>query len=123
MGVLTLATILAANDLKRETVAVPEWGGDVLVQELSATHREEVFALTHGKTDIERGRVFRRAILARALVDENGAPMFSDAEGLNVAAPIDSLMAKSAAVVDRLAEVALKLSGLGQSAEGDAKNA
>lgn len=114
--ILNLSAISAAHDLKREQVAVPEWNGAVLVQELSAAQREEVFALTHGKTDIERGRVFRRAILARALVDGQGALMFDDTT-------IDVLMGKSAAVVDRLAEAALKLSGLGQTAEGDAKNA
>ena len=40
MPILNKAAILAAEDLKTETVAVPEWGGEVRVRTLTGTERD-----------------------------------------------------------------------------------
>lgn len=42
MGILTREAILAAaSDLRTKVVAVPEWGGDVVVGEMSGTDRDD----------------------------------------------------------------------------------
>ncbi len=48
MPTLNRDQALAAQkrELKRETVPVPEWGGDVIVRELSAKERDEYEAST-----------------------------------------------------------------------------
>lgn len=115
MGALSREAILAADDLKVETVAVSEWGGDVIVRELTAAQRQALFDAMHGKPDTERSSIFRRMVLSAALVDDAGARLFDEAS-------IDTLFAKSGQVIDRIAEVAVRLSGLGKDAEGDAKN-
>ncbi len=40
MNILTKEAILAADDLPRETVLMPEWGGDVYVRTMSGTDRD-----------------------------------------------------------------------------------
>ena len=40
MNILSKDAILAADDLPRETVHVPEWGGDVYVRTMSGTDRD-----------------------------------------------------------------------------------
>ena len=41
MKALTRDEILGADDLKTESVKVPEWGGTVLVRELTGAERDE----------------------------------------------------------------------------------
>ena len=41
MAILTREAILGAQDLKRQTVAVKEWGGEVILTELTADRRLE----------------------------------------------------------------------------------
>jgi hypothetical protein len=116
VGILTKDSILAAVDLKRETVPVPEWGGDVVVQELCGTDRD-AFETSLFKGEGE-ARVFvtenmRARLVVRCLVDGEGKRLFSDADAA-------ALGAKNAAVIDRLYDVAQRLSGLGQKALGNA---
>ena len=40
MNILSKEAILAADDLPREKVNVPEWGGEVLVRTMSGTDRD-----------------------------------------------------------------------------------
>lgn len=64
--------------MKRKTVNVPEWGGKVLVQELSA---EALEALAGKDLPV---MAYRAHLVALCVVDEGGAPLFSveDVEGL-----------------------------------------
>ena len=41
MAILTREAILGAQDLKRQTVAVKEWGGEMILTELTADRRLE----------------------------------------------------------------------------------
>jgi len=116
MGLLSRAAILTAADLKSEEVEVPEWGGAVRVQELTAGRRQDLFSAMAGLSDAERSRLFRRTVLQASLVDETGACIFDESS-------IDMLLGKSAVVIDRVMAVALRLSGLGAEGEAAAKNA
>lgn len=102
---LTKDAILAAQDLPAEDVDVPEWGGAVRVRGMTAAERDG-FETTcfdgKGKLIVPN---FRAQLVARCVVDEAGARIFGDAE-------IDVLGGKSGAAVDRLFDVALRLSGM-----------
>jgi hypothetical protein len=64
--VLTAADIIAANDRKRELVEIPEWGGSVYVQEISAADAE---AIAENASVVE--------FCAMCICDEKGKLLFS----------------------------------------------
>ena len=102
--------ILKANDLKTETVAVPEWGGEVLVRMMTGTARDKFEEQTFfagrkkgGKTEVSFDNI-RARLVAAVLVDEEGNLLFSPSD-------IAELGKKSAAALDRIFTVAQKLNG------------
>lgn len=106
---LTKEQILAADDLPREEVQVPEWGGSVWIQAMDGTARDAWEAEVFGfKGDDDRARPNKRAsLVVRCLADENGKRLFSDEEILEVGS-------KHFAILERLAAVALRVNGLGK---------
>jgi hypothetical protein len=109
MAILNKDQILAAQDLQRETIAVPEWGGEVIIQQLSAEQSEALV-----KSNNENSENFAVALLALSLIDESGAPLFTTDS-------ITDLKHKSAVVIANLVKVCTKINGL--DAETAAKNA
>ena len=106
---LTREQILAADDLARETVMVPEWSGTVTVRAMTGAERDEfeqaVYREVDGKPETER-RNFRAQLLSRTIADDRGERMFT-------AADVEALGRKSARALDRLLPVARRLNGLG----------
>lgn len=116
MAALSREAILAVEDIKREQVPVPEWGGDVFVRGLTGTERD-AFETSLWTGDGE-GKKFkaeniRAKLLVRSLVDESGQRLFRDEDEA-------ALGGRNAAVLDRLFDVAQRLSGLGKK---DVENA
>lgn len=123
MPVLGRAQILSAADLKQERVDVPEWGGEVIVQELSAAAAVKFMAMSMSAVDLET-RAIRNAsemfdlyvwVAAHAIVDEEGNRLFEGDEG------VAALARKKLDPVRRIAEVAMNLSGLQRKAAEDVK--
>lgn len=116
MTILNKQAILAAQDLKTEDVAVPEWGGSVRVRTLTGAERD---AFESGLVEKDGQRNFanmRARLLALAIVDENGVRVFDEGDAL-------LLGGKSASALERLFSVAQRLNGIGGEAEADtAKN-
>jgi hypothetical protein len=100
---LSRVAILAAVDIHTETVSVPEWGGSVTVRGLTGTERDAFEQRCHETSYAN----VRANLLAFSLVDENGKRLFSLED-------VQALGAKSAAPLDRLFDVARRLSGIGQ---------
>lgn len=107
MSVLTKDQILAAVDLPREEVSVPEWGGAVVVRGLTGKERDQFEAsLVDGKDKNKTNlNNIRARLVALTLVDSKDNRLFSDED-------VEKLGAKSAQVLDRLFETAQRLSGL-----------
>jgi hypothetical protein len=108
MGYLSKAAILGASDLQTQDVHVPEWGGDVRVRGLTGTERdafEATIAQRKGKDVKMNFQNARARLVSLSAVDESGERLFSDAD-------VVALGGKSAAALDRLFAVAMKLSGL-----------
>lgn len=102
--------ILSANDILREEVEVPEWGGAVLVQGLTGKERDQLEAsMIQGKGKKAQVNLenLRAKLVARTIVDETGTRVFEDAD-------IPALAKKSAAALNRVYEVAQRLSGITQ---------
>ena len=119
MATLTRDQILGADDLKRELVAVPEWGGDVYVRVMTGRERGEFeaeFAEHKGSPAALKG--VRERTVAKTACDEKGSRIFTDDDAA-------ALGGKSAGALDRLFDKALELARIGADEadlEAEAKN-
>lgn len=107
---LSADDILSADDLGAEDVEVPEWGGAVRVQGLTGAERdkfEAAFAVA-GKGSARGYEMVRARLAAACIVDAEGNRLFRGD------ATIRRLGEKSAAALDRVFEVACRLSGLSE---------
>ncbi len=105
---LSREDILAADDIERDRVEVPEWGGTVIVRGLTGTDRdafEEAITQMRGKSVVSNLANFRAKLVARAIVDENDKRMFTDVD-------VTALGKKSAKALQRVFRRAQELSGL-----------
>jgi hypothetical protein len=94
--------ILGAEDLKREEVAVPEWGGSVFVRTMTGSERDRFeAAFVRDKSDT------RARLAAATICDEGGRLLFAPGD-------IEALGRKSAAALERVFAVAMRLSRVGK---------
>ena len=114
MNILSKDAILAADDLPRETVIIPEWGGEVLVRTMSGTDRDAFEASLLEKDG--RMENVRARLVALTLCDSQGDRLFDDSE-------IAALGRKSARALDRVFSVAQRLNGIGTEQAAAAKKA
>ncbi len=100
--------ILSATKLKAETVEVPEWGGSVIVREMTGTERDawEAEIVAAGGLQAAGAMKNARAKLAvRTVVDDEGKRLFTDND-------IEVVGRLSATALDSVFMVAARLSGL-----------
>ncbi len=110
MNYLSKTEILGAKDAQCEDVAVPEWGGVVRVKSLSGREKdvfEASLTITQRKGDklVQTPNManVRAKLVAASVVDENNVPVFTSED-------IAELGNKSAAALDRIVDVAKRLS-------------
>lgn len=116
--ILGRADILAATqDLVTETVPVPEWGGSVLVRSMTGADRDAFEATLVVEKDGKRSAdltSMRAKLVAMTVVDENGLRLFS-------AEDVPALNVRSATALERVFQVAQRLSGIGAEAVKEAE--
>lgn len=113
MGILSKADIFAAQDIKRETLAVPEWGGDISLIQLSGTARARIMEIHQEFADkgvLKQTTALQDAMLVACIADETGAPIFTAEE-------LPALHEKNGVVLEKIVRAALKLNGMGAAAE------
>jgi hypothetical protein len=106
MGTLTRDQIFNKDDLKRETIEVPEWGGSVTIRELTGREHQELAreaVSSKDEDDEARGAKFITSLLQKVIVDEEGQPLFGPDD-------IDELTSKSSRVLQRLFTEAQRIS-------------
>ena len=115
---LTREQILQCDDLPKETVKVPEWGGEVQVRTMTGTDRDAFEASLISKEVGKEGRLenVRARLVSLTLCDEAGSRLFTDSD-------ITALGGKSARALDRVFAVAQRLNGIGADQADVAKNA
>ena len=97
--------IMSAVDLPIETVEVPEWKTTVYMRGMSASERDQwEMGLYEGKNKMEN---IRARLVVLTLCDELGLRIFKNEEA-------DLLGKKNAKVINRLFEIAQRLSAIGQ---------
>lgn len=105
---LTRNAILQAQDIKTEEVFIPEWGDSVLVRGLTSAERDNYEAklvVQKGKNTTVNMKNARARLAVLSVMDGDGKPLFSEAD-------LPLLSAKSAAALDRIFDVASRLSGI-----------
>ena len=111
MKQLTVQDILNADDMKKEKVEIPEWGGCVYVCSITGAEREEhgerflddeLKPKTLSRADL---RKFKRALLMQSICDVKGNRMF-------IPENIEGLIKKNPDIIDMLFDKAQKISGL-----------
>jgi hypothetical protein len=102
---LSREQIFAAPDIKTEKVDVPEWGGHVFVRVMNGYERQ---AFEEKQQELKL-HSFRERLAVTAICDESGKLLFTPAD-------VEALRAKSSGVLTRIADVVLKLNGIGPSA-------
>lgn len=111
---LTRAQILEAQKLKTQTVPAPEWGGEVIVKELTSTERLELFdiiaAKSGGLTEREQNLLFGALFVCRTAVDDKGKRIFEDEDA-------ETLMLKNEKTLTLVANASGKLNGIGTAEE------
>ena len=108
MTVLTREAILSADDLRAETVDVPEWGGKVRIRTMTGSERdafESSLIGTGGKDTSKNLRDLRARFASLVIVDESNERLFSEKD-------VKALGRKSAAALDRVFAAGQRLNGL-----------
>ena len=101
--------ILAAQDIPSEPVNIPEWGVDVVVRGMSAGERITLMQNAFDQTtqQVNMSIVYPDVVVACTFDPDSSEPVFTDADK-----PL--ILSKSSAAVERLANVRLRLSGIGK---------
>jgi hypothetical protein len=101
--------IFSAQDIPTETVSIPEWGVDVLVRGMSAGDRITLMQNAFDQTtqQVNMSIVYPDVVVACTYDPDSSEPVFTPADK-------DAILAKSSAAVERLANVGLRLSGIGK---------
>lgn len=109
MKYLSREDILNINDFETEEVEVPEWNGTVLVKSMTGQERDKFEASLYnfkGGTRKANPENIRAKLVALTVVDaESFEPIFTPAD-------IELLGKKSVRALNRIFEVAQKLSGI-----------
>lgn len=117
---LTKDQMLAASDIGTSTCTVPEWGGDVLLKDLSALQREEVEVryAKHEKTGTgESLKGLKVLVAAYTLIGDDGQRLFVKPD------EVEKLGEKSGKAIDRIFMHVMKHNGMTKEAASDlAKN-
>lgn len=108
MPVLDRESILAVEDIVIELIPVPEWGGDVFVKGMTGRERDlfesGIVQISGDDSKIDM-RDVRAKLCAKSICDESGKRLFSEAD-------VKELSKKSAKALQRVFEVAQRLSGI-----------
>lgn len=108
MALLSRNQIVEADDVEYETVACPEWGGEVRLRSIRGTQRDAYEASLVVEKSGSRSMNLRNArakLVILCAIDETDALLFS-AEDLN------ALGRKNAKPLDRLFDACKRLAGL-----------
>ena len=108
--------ILKAEDLKKEKVNVPEWGGEIYVRTMTGTERDSFEQEIVNTDESANLKNIRARLCVLTIIDDKGNRLFD-------ANDIEALGRKSALVLDRIFQVAQRLNGItSEDVEELAKN-
>lgn len=107
--------IIASDDIASELVEVPEWDVILEVRGMTGGDRSKILeSAANNDGGISVGTMYVDTVIASTYDPDTNERVFSESDK-------DALMRKSAAAIDRLATVGMRLSAMDQNAQDDAK--
>ena len=98
--------ILAAQDIKNEQVYIPEWDVTIEVRTMTGTQRAQVIkTAVDEKGNINTDSIYPELLIATCFDPNTSKPIFTEKDKT-------ALNNKSGAVLERLGQIAMTLSGL-----------
>lgn len=108
---LTFTEVMAQDDIVRELVIVPQWGGGVWVSTMTAeTHCKISDSYTGDEKPSDDLPRFKSLVLLHSLQNEDGTPFMTEEDAI-------MLMQKNAACVGPLFQKASALNGFDEGTE------
>lgn len=107
--------ILSINDIKSEIVQVDEWGVEIMVRGLSGAQRARLMQSAmddKGRMDI--AKMYPDLVILAAYDPETGEQVFERADR-------DALNEKASGALEKIAQAAMRLSGIGPNALKEAE--
>lgn len=106
--------ILAADDTQSEVIDVPEWGVKLEIRSMSGAARASLMqSAVEGQGQVDMSKVYPDLIIQTTFDPETGEQVFNETDR-------DAIMLKNGSILDRIAEVATRLSGFGEKAVDEA---
>jgi hypothetical protein len=102
---MTREDIIALDDLKKEKVSIPEWGGDFFVSEMTGNMRDSWEQSLMEKDSKGNIKAARAKLVVATLTDDQGVHIFKDSD-------IDVVGKKSSTILDKICMVAQRLNKL-----------
>lgn len=106
---LSREQILSVTDLRRETLAIPEWGGDIIVRGMAAFERDKILTAIDPSKSTMTDSQLKATLCFQCVINLQGQRVFTEAD-------IDILQTKNPQVLDKIANRILGLSGVGEAA-------
>jgi len=108
------AKIFAASDIESELVDVPQWDVTLLVKSITAKDRAVMISgSVENNGEFRLEEILPDLVIAACYDPETGEKVFQPGDR-------DALMAKSAAPIEQLAQVAMRLSGMEETSVDNA---
>ena len=104
--------ILNASDIRSEQVEIPEWGVTVEVRGFTLGERLAFYERVAPDGNINKTYFWPELVISCTYDPETGSPVFD-------AADRDTLQTKSPVAVDRIVDVARRLSGISSDEEAE----
>ena len=98
---LTKDQILAACDLKTQSVSIPDAGGEILVRAMSGYDRDQYLELVRDRSN-EGTSYFNAALIVTTAVDDQGNKLFTEGD-------IPALRQLSSTTLNAIANVAVEM--------------
>lgn len=110
LRILSIEDVLGAQDIKEETVAVPEWGGAVRIKGFTKAEQHLIREQAGGADNLDLN-LFEMLLFVHGVIE----PQFTQDH-------IELLKAKNAVPFDRVLQRVMAISGLTEEARKQAKN-
>jgi len=104
---LNREAILANKTLESELVSVPEWGGEVRVRAMTGAERDRLEIACAQRRKAGKSTRFRASLAVQTVCDDDLRPIF-------VADDAEIIDKMPAAGLGRVADVAMRLSGISE---------
>jgi hypothetical protein len=109
MMLLSREDILLAEDLKKERVEIPEWGGYVYVSTMTGLARDKYESSLLAKDEegkhVQDLKNMRAKLVCATVVDDQGNLLLNEED-------VEAIGGKNAAVLDRITEASSKLNAV-----------